>query len=200
MKKINILVAVVAVVTFCLGAGSVQAQVGLGIMPGIIRVDEALMPGGHYQLPSLQVVNTGQEGSQYELELARMSGLKELQPPEEFISFSPRSFYLEPGANQVISLSLDIPIKAKPGDYLAYIEAHPVAQGEGGMSVGIAVATKLYFTVKPANVVAGVANAVVNFFSRTAPYSYTVLGIIVLGVVVFFLRRHLKFEVRMARK
>ncbi len=200
MKKINILVAVVAVVTCYLGAGSVQAQAGVGIMPGKIRVDEALMPGGLYQLPSIQVVNTGQEGSQYELELARMTEQDELQPPEEFISFSPRSFYLEPGANQVISLSLDIPIKAKPGDYLAYIEAHPVSQSPGGMSVGIAVATKLYFTVKPANIAAGVANAVANFFSRTAPYSYTVLGIIVLGVVVFFLRRRIKFEVRMARK
>ena len=198
MKKINTLVAVMAVVTCCLGAGSVQAQVGVGIMPGTIRVDEALMPGGRYQLPSLQVVNTGKEGSQYELELARMAKQDELPPPEEFMSFSPRSFYLEPGANQVISLSLDIPIKAKPGDYLAYIEAHPVSQGSGGMSVGIAAATKLYFTVKPANVVAGVANAVVNFFSRTAPYSYAVLGLILLGVVVFFLRRHIRVEI--ARK
>jgi len=200
MKKIKTLVAVVAVVICCLGAGSVQAQVGVGIAPGTIRVDEALMPGGHYQLPSLQVVNTGQEGSQYELELARMAKQDELRPPEEFMSFSPRSFYLEPGANQVISLSLEIPIKAKPGDYLAYIEAHPVSQGSGGMSVGIAAATKLYFTVKPANIWAGIANAIANFFSRTAPYSYAVLGIIVLGMVIFFLRRRIKFEVRMARK
>ena len=198
MKKIN-LVAVVAVVIGFLGAGSVQAEVGLGIMPATIRVEEALMPGGRYRLPSLQVLNTGTEGSQYELGFARMAVQDELQPPNEFISFSPGSFYIEPGANQIVSLSLDIPIKAKPGDYLAYIKAHPVSE-VGGTSIGIAVATKLYFTVKPANVVAGVANAVGNFFSRTAPFSYVVVGVVVLGGAIFFLRQRIKFEVRLARK
>lgn len=58
----------------------------------------------------------------------------------------------------------------------------------------------LYFTVKPANVLVGTANAVANFFTGTAPGSYIVLGILVLALLVFFLRRHIKVDIRIARK
>jgi hypothetical protein len=203
MKRTFSLLAIVlaGTVLLCLPAANVQAQVGVGIMPGIIRVDEPLLPGGHYNLASVQVLNTGNESSDYGVELASMAEQEELQPPADFIILSPTSFHLEPGANQVVSLSLDIPLKAKPGDYLAYIEAHPVATGGGGgMQIGVAAATKLYFTVKPANVFVGVANSIANFFTRTAPGSYILLGIIVLGLAVFFLRRRIRIDIKIARK
>ncbi|MFC2072423.1 hypothetical protein ACFLUU_06955, partial [Chloroflexota bacterium] len=128
-----LVVMLVSVVVLCSGVSYAQASTGVGIMPGIIRVDKPLLPGSHYNLPSVQVVNTGSEGGQYGVELTRMTQQDELQPPEEFISLNPRLFHLEPGANQVVSLSLDIPVKAKPGDYLAYVEAHVVSQEAGGM-------------------------------------------------------------------
>ena len=147
------------------------------------------------------MINTGNESSDYGVELASMTEQEELQPPAEFIVFSPTSFHLEPGANQVVSLSLDIPVKARPGDYLAYVEAHPVATGGGGgMQIGVAAATKLYFTVKPANVFVAITNSIANFFARTAPVSYIALGVIVLGLVVFFLRRRIRVDIRIARK
>jgi hypothetical protein len=203
MKKTFTLLAVVLAGVFllCLPAANVQAQSGVGIMPGIIRVDEPVLPGGRYNLPSLQVLNTGNQSSDYGVELASMAEQEELQPPADFIILSPTSFHLEPGDNQVVSLSLDIPLKAKPGDYLAYIEAHPVATGaEGGMQIGVAAATKLYFTVKPANVFVSVANSIANFFTRNAPRSYIPLGIIVLGLAVFFLRRRIRIDIKIARK
>lgn len=203
MKKTFSLLAIVLAGTLflCLPAADIQAQPGIGIMPGIIRVNEPLLPGGRYDLPSLQVLNTGSEASDYGVELASMAEQEELQPPDDFIILSPTSFHLEPGDNQVISLSLDIPVRAKPGDYLAYIEAHPVATGTGGgTQIGVAVATKLYFTVKPANVFVGVANSIASFFTSTAPGSYIVLGILVLGLVVFFLRRRIRVDIRIARK
>lgn len=202
MKRLFNLASVmlVSIVILCLVASYAQAQVGVGITPGIIRVDEPLLPGGYYKLPSLQVINTGSEASQYEVELTSMAEQEELQPPEDFISFSPKSFYLEPGASQVISLRLDIPVRAKPGDYLAYIEAHPVSPGAGGMSIGVAVATKLFFTIKPTNIVVGIAYSIAGFFTSRAPISYIVPGIIVLGVLVFFLRRHIRLEVRIGHK
>ena len=203
MKKTFSLLAIVLAGTLFLylPAADIQAQSGVGIMPGIIRVDEPLLPGGRYNLPSLQVVNTGNESSDYGVELAFMAEQEELQPPADFIVLSPTSFHLEPGANQVVSLSLDIPVRTKPGDYLAYIEAHPVATGTGGgTQIGVAVATKLYFTVKPANVFVGVANSIANFFTRNAPYSYIVPGVIVLGLLIFFLRRRIRIDIRIARK
>lgn len=185
----------------CLPAADIQAQSGVGIMPGIIRVNESLLPGGRYDLPSLQVVNTGNVSSDYGVELASMAEQVELQPSADFIILSPTSFHLEPGASQVVSLSLDIPLKAKPGDYLAYIEAHPVAtSGGGGMQIGVAAATKLYFTVKPANAFVAITNSIANFFTRNAPGSYIVLGVIVLGLLVFFLRRRIRIDIRIARK
>lgn len=203
MKRIFVLLAIVlaGALLLCLPAADVQAQLGVGIMPGIIRVDEPLLPGGHYNLPSVQVINTGNESSDYGVELASIGEQEELQPPAEFIIISPTSFHLEPGASQVVLLSLDIPVKAKPGDYLAYVEAHPTATSGGdGMQIGVAAATKLYFTVKPANVFVGVANSIANFFTKTAPGSYIVLGIIVLGLVVFFLRRRIRIDIKIARK
>jgi hypothetical protein len=170
-------------------------------MPGTIRVDEPLLPGGRYNLPSVQVLNTGREPSDYEVGLAFVGNQEELQPSSDFIILSPTSFYLEAGSSQVISLSLRILIRAKRGDYLAYIEAHPVATGAGGgMQIGVAAATKLYFTVKPANVFVGVINSIATFFTSTAPGSYIVLGVIVIGLVVFFLRRRIRVDIRIARK
>ena len=199
-KTFNLLAIVLAgILLLCLPGADVQAQSGVGIMPGIIRVDEPLLPGGRYNLPSLQVINTGNVSSDYGMELAFIAEQEELQPPADFIVLSPTSFHLEPGANQVVSLSLDIPIRAKPGDYLAYIEAHPVATG-GGMQIGVAAATKLYFTVKPANLFVGVANSIANFFTRNAPYSYIVPGVIVLGLLIFFLRRRIRIDIKIARK
>jgi P pilus assembly chaperone PapD len=193
-------VVLVGFACLCLAAGHVEAQAGVGIMPGIIRVDKPLLPGGRYNLTSLQVINTGSEPSQYEVELASVAEQKELQPPAEFIILSPTSFYLEPGASQVISLSLDIPVKAKPGDYLAYIEAHPVATSQGGMTIGVAAANKLYFTVRPANAFVGAANHIANFFTGNAPVSYIVLGAVVAGLLAFFLRRRLKVDIRVTRR
>jgi hypothetical protein len=201
-KRFSLLAIVLAgILLLCLPAAAIQAQVGVGIMPGIIRVDEPLLPGGRYNLPSLQVVNTGNKSSDYGVELAYMAEQDELQPPADFIIVSPASFHLEPGASQVISLSLDIPVKAKPGDYLAYVEAHPTATSSGGgMQIGVAAATKLYFTVKPASVFVGITNSIASFFTRNAPGSYIVPGVIVLGLVVFFLRRRIRVDIRIARK
>ena len=203
MKRIAVLSAIVlaGALVLWLPAADVQAQLGVGIMPGIIHVDESLLPGGRYNLPSLQVVNTGNMSSDYRVEPASEAQQEELQPPADFIVLSPTSFHLEPGANQVVSLSLDIPLKAKPGDYLTYIEAHPVATGGGGgTQIGIVAATKLYFTIKPANVFVAITNSIANFFTRNAPVSYIVPGIVVLGLLVFFLQRRIRIDIRIARK
>jgi hypothetical protein len=181
-------------------SNEVDASLGVGIMPGIIRVDKELMPGGYYKLPDLQAVNTGSEASRYEIVVARMEEQDELQPPVTYISFSPVSFNLEADKSQVISLALDIPVNAKPGDYLAYVEAHPISPASGGTSIGIAAAAKIYFTIKPANTLAGIVNAIGNFFSRTSPFSYIMLGAIILGILIFFLRRQIKLEVRVTKR
>ena len=203
MRKVFGLLAVVlaAGLLSCLPAARIDAQIGVGITPGTIRVDDPLLPGGRYSLPSLQVVNTGNVSSDYWVELASVAEQEELQPPVTYISLSPTSFALEPGAKQVVSLSLDIPLKARPGRYLAYIEAHPTAtSGGGGMQIGVAAATKLYFTVKPANVLVAITNSITNLWVRTAPGSYLVLGVVALGLLAFFLHRRIRVDIKIVRK
>jgi hypothetical protein len=202
MKRLFNLMAgmLISVIILGVGATCALAQAGLGIGPGIIRVDEPLVPGMYYKLPSLRVTNTGTVAGDYEVVLSPTAKQKELQPTEDFISLSPKSFHLEPGARQSVSLALNIPARARPGDYLAFIEAHPVSLGTGGTSIGVAVATKLYFTIKPANIFVSIAYAIAGFFTSTAPISYIVLGIIVLGVIIFLLRRYIRLEVRVGHK
>ena len=192
---VKVLVLLLVICGSLCWAGNVQADTGVGVMPGTIWVDDPLSPGQVYQLTSIQVLNTGTEPGEYEVELAYMEDQEELQAPEEYISFSPRSFYLEPGDNQVVALSLNIPIKATPGDYLNRVQAHPVAAGSG-TSIGVAAATKLYFTVRPANVWVGMVYSVTGFFVRNAPVSYIVPSAIALVLLIIFLRRHIKLEVR----
>jgi hypothetical protein len=202
MKRLFSLAAALLASVFilCLGVSYVLAQVGVGIAPGIINIDEPLPPGSYSKLPAIQVVNTGTEAGQYEVVISSSASQKQLKPTEDFMSFNPRSFHLEPGASQTVVATLDIPARAKPGDYLAYIQAHPVSQAAGGTSVGVAVATKVYFTVKPANIMVGIAYSIASFFTRNAPVSYIVPGIIVLGIIVYFLRRSIRFEIKVGHR
>lgn len=206
MKNIFSLIILASLTFFCLGIGQIEAQrAGVAISPGTIRVEEPLFPGAYYNLPSLRVTNTGEEASNYKVGLAKVAGLEKLSPPllsppADYIDFRPQSFHLESGDSQTVSLGLSLPVKAKPGDYLAYVEAYPVAPEGKGVSIGISVASKVHFTVKPANIIVAIYTAIISFFSTRAPISYIILGIVILGIVVFFLWRYIKFDFKVSRK
>jgi len=196
MKRLFMVLAVMLAVFGGLWTGSAQAGVGVGIMPGIMRVNEPLSPGQAYKLSPLQVVNTGTVTGEYEVVVARMmeGQQDELQPEADYFSFSPSSFYLEPGESQLVTLRLNLPIKAPAGDYLARVAAQPMPTG-GGTSVGAAAAAKIYFTVKPANIGVGMLNVVASFFWLNAPISYIIPGAIALWLIIHLLRRRFKLEI-----
>jgi hypothetical protein len=146
------------------------------------------------------VVNTGTQPVQYEVVLAPVTKQDQLQPTADFISITPKAFSLDPGANQVISAYLNIPFGAEPGDYLAYIEAHPTLQNQSGTNIGVAAAAKLYFTVSPASTFKSITNSAAGFFQRNAPVSYIVPGVIVLGIIIFIISRRVKLEVKMTHR
>lgn len=175
------------------------AQVGVGVSLSEISVDEPLTPGGIYRLPSVGVINTGKEPGDYEVEVSYSSEQKELKPPAEWVIFEPKSFHLEPGEAQQVAITLQIPVKAKPGDYFAYLEAHPVSKGKG-VTIGVAAATKLHFTVKPSNVFVAIWAKVSTFFAITAPASYISLGVLALIGVILLFRRFFRVRFRLERK
>ena len=135
---------------FALGGSTVEAQTGVGINVGIIRVDQGLAPGGGYHLPHVGVINTGHVPGDYGIRIIHRHQQQALRPPQEWFSFEPDRFNLEPGLSQNVEIGLTLPDNARPGDYFAFIEAYRVVSEDekhGGLAIQLAAATKLYFTV-----------------------------------------------------
>lgn len=194
MKNINIsLIALVLIGILLIQPCS--ARVGVGVGTGKITVDEPLMPGGTYKISSMSVMNTGDEASNYSVDVTYLYEQAELRPPEEWVAFNPKTFHLEPNEGKIVELKLNIPMDAPPGNYFCFLEAHPIAEGEG-FRIGVAAATKLYFSVKPANIVSALVHKVSSFMAATAPASYIVIITALIIAAVMLLRRYLSIEVK----
>jgi hypothetical protein len=172
------------------------ASIGVGVGSGKIVVQQPLKPGGLYELPALPVLNTGDEPSEYAVSIEYNETQPQLKPAREWFVFSPPTFHLDPRGSKIVGLSLSIPLKATPGEYFAYVEAHPIKKAIPGQTgVGIAAAAKLYFTVAPANIFQGMYYRVVTFLMRYAPWTYVVLGVVAAAVLINILRRYVSFSV-----
>lgn len=171
------------------------ATVGVGVGSGKITVQKALVPGGIYELPAVPVLNTGDESSGYEMDIEYLQDQSQLQPPQSWFSFDPGTFSLDPSKVQTVKITLTVPVNAKPGDYFAYVEAHPVKVAVSGVTrINIAAAAKLYFTVAPANIFEGVYYRVLSFFTQYAPWTYIVLALLGFAVLISLFRRFFSFN------
>ncbi|UZE92896.1 MAG: fimbria/pilus periplasmic chaperone [Candidatus Nealsonbacteria bacterium] len=178
----------------------VSAKAGVGIGTGTIKIDEPLKPGGIYEFPSLGVSNTGDEPADYEMEIAYHSQQPQQRPSKEWFSFSPSLFYLEPKQSQRVVVKLTLPMKTKPGDYFAYLEVHPVVKAGPGATVGIAVATKLYFSVIPANAWQAITYRISSFWTIYSPWTWIVSGIALVAIIIAFLRKNFAFQIGVKKK
>jgi len=179
---------------------AVFARIGVGVGIGKMEVEKKLKPGMVLQLPSLPILNTGDELAEYETTVEYHEGVPELRPPREWLSFNPQKFYLEPGKVQQVEVILSIPLKAQPGDYFCYLEGHPLIKksGQGGAAIGIAAAAKLYFTIVPANIFQGIYYRFISLYSRYHPWDTIVLVIIILAILITIFRK--KFKIQIAKK
>ena len=174
------------------------AKVGVGVGLGKVQIDEALSPGGIYNLPSLPVLNTGDEDMEYEVEVTYLSEQEEMQPAGEWFNFSPQRFPLTAGSSQAVDIVLTLPVDARPGDYFAFLEAHPVARGEG-VTIGVAAATKLNFTVKPKGVLGAAIERIRSLIEANRPLAYTIAGIAGAVIIVSLGRRYLDIKIGFKR-
>ena len=181
-------------------SSSALASVGVGVNLGKINIDEPLKPGGIYSFPVIGVINTGDEPGDYELAVTYHQDQPELRPEEKWFSFSPASFRLEPGESQNVVIKLSLPVKMKPGDYFAYLEAHPVIIAGPGTTIGVAAATKTYFTVEPANLWQALLHRVSSFFALNAPWPQVVLAVLIGAVVIALFRRNFSLNLGISRK
>lgn len=185
---LNILpVVTLSVVLFFGLSSTVSAKIGVGMGAGEIRITEPVKPGGIYTLPSLRIFNTGDEVTTYDLGISYHIEHPELRPTKEWFIFKPAIFTLEAGKSQEVSITMIVPVKAEPGSYFAFIESGPVASNKPGTSVGVAVATKLFFAVIPANIFQAFIYRVSSFFNTYSPWSWVgfILGLCV-TIFVFF--------------
>ena len=177
-----------------------SAGIGVGVNLGKIEIDEALKPGGIYNFPSIGVINTGDEAGDYELAVTYHQDQPEQRPSEEWFTFTPSSFHLEPGESQSVAVQLALPLKMTPGDYFSYLEAHPVIIAGPGTTIGVAAATKTYFTVAPANIFQAITHRISSFIVNNAPWTYVVLAVVAAAILVTVFKRFFAFQFGIKRK
>jgi len=185
----------------------VLARIGVGVGTGKIVVDQPLKPGLIYTLPSLVVLNTGDEPGEYGVSIEYHEGQEAnpemgLKPAKEWLSFEPEKFHLEPGQAQQVKIKLSLPVKGvKPGQYFAYLEGHPVKKDVAGQTtIGVAAAAKLYFRVAPANFFAGLYYRIASLFALYSPWSYVVLSIIIVAILITLFRQFFSFNIGISLK
>lgn len=178
----------------------VLAKVGVGMGAGEVRLTEPVKPGGIYTLPNLRVFNTGDETTTYGMNVAYHQDRPEMRPGKKWFNFSPDPFTLEPGKSQVVEVVMVVPVKTTPGEYFAFLESGPVPSDKPGTSVGVAVATKLFFTVEPANLWQAITHRISAFFRANAPWSWIVLAVVAAGVVLVLFKKFFSFNVSFRKK
>ncbi len=185
---------IIASLVLALSVSLTFAKVGVGVGLGKVQIDEELFPGGIYNLPSLPVLNTGDEDGTYEVEVTYLTDQEEMRPASEWFNFSPQSFPLAAGESQLVDVSLTLPVDARPGDYFAFLEAHPVAEGEG-VTIGVAAATKLNFSVTPKGVLGAAVERLRSLIEANRPLTYALGAIAGLFIVYSLGKRFLDVNV-----
>lgn len=173
------------------------ASVGVGVGTGKIEVDEVLRPGMGYKLPSITVYNTGDEPSEFFLSIDSSTKEGRLASDLGWYTFTPDTFYLEPEGYQVVEIDLNIPMfGAEPGEYFAYLIAQPKKTlSDGSASVGVAAATKLYFSVEAANIFEALYYKFLTFYNSNKIFTIAISILFILLLLWLFLRKKIKIEI-----
>jgi hypothetical protein len=191
----------IIIIFFFFGLTTTFASIGVGISNGKIVVTEKLKPGAIYNLPDFVVFNTGTEITDYGVGIKYDKKQAQLKPESSWFKFSPQTFPLAPKASQNVKASLVIPLNAYPGNYFAYIEAHPIVSTlQGTTSVGVAAASKLYFTVIPSNTVTAVYYRIISLLTQYAPWDYIVISSILIILISLLIGKKFKIQIGIKKK
>ena len=191
-----------ALLIFMLLPSICLANVGVGVGTGKIIMEDNLKAGGIYKIVPLTVLNTGDEGSEYKISISYHTDQSELRVEKDWIIFTPVKFYLGSGEVEAVNVKLNLPVNAIPGDYFCYLEASPVKKYKtsGGASVGVAAAAKFYFTIAPANIFQGIYYRLLSITRNYSPWSYVVLAIIMMFILVIIFKKSFNFQISIGKK
>jgi hypothetical protein len=184
-----------------LGGVVSAARIGVGVSMGKVSLKEKLKPGLTYKLPTMVVFNNGDVTSDYEMSLQFNERQPQLKPAAGWVSFSPQRFTIKPGKSQQVAMTIKTPSSAHPGDYFAYIEAHPLKKDTSGKAaINIAAATKFSFSVRPANFLQRIYYFLLDLWQRYKQFIIPVLLVIGLAVFLVYSRRNLNVQVKKKSK
>ena len=176
------------------------AKIGVGVNSGKIQVDQKLKSGMIYRLPTITVINTGTEASDYEVSVAFHQRQPELRPNAGWFIFSPKRFYLEPGKTQLVEMKINLPLITEPGNYFAYLQASPAKKSNSsGTTIGVAAATKLYFTIVQANFFLGIYYNIASFFQVYSPWPQRFTIILVFIIILLLAKKFLNIQINLKK-
>jgi hypothetical protein len=187
-------VATLLALPVLLDHGVGYADRGVGVTLGEIVVEDRLAPGGSWELAHLGVLNTGDEPGAYEVTVSYADDAGAKRPPAGWFEFSPSRFDLAAGDSRMVDVQLTLPTGADSGEYFAYLEAHPVTDKEG-VSVSVAAATKVSFTVKDAGWLEAQRTRVNRWLDENQALIFAGLAAALL-VLLYMKRNLIPFEVR----
>ena len=184
------------IVLFTAVPGFSFARIGVGVGLGKIDMEKPFEPGGIYEIPSIPVINTGDETSEYEVGIEYHQDQPQLLPAREWFNFEPAKLTLKPGEVGLVKISLTLPIKTAPGDYFAYIEGRALRKQGTGTRIGVAAAGKLYFTVSPATGWQGLMLRLSTLYKKYSPWPQVLAGVIAVAGIFLLLRRFFSFNIQ----
>lgn len=177
------------------------ARIGVGVGIGKIVVNEKLKPGILYTFPHLTVINTGDQPSDYEVLVTFNEKQPQLFPKSDWFIFSPQHFHLDPGKVEQVDVKLNLPLTMQPGNYFAYLEAHPIqADKNGQTTINIAAAAKLYFTVVPANIFQAMYYKTITFWTTYEPWTNWIGILVVIIIIISLFKKYVHLEVNLKKK
>jgi hypothetical protein len=166
------------------------ATIGVSNNTGKIVLDKPVVPGAVYDIPNIQIKNTGTEASGFGVSVEYNQVQDELKPDSKWLVFSPSTFNLEPGESKIVKVHLELPASAKPGNYFAYIEGHSLKKdGTTGTSIAGAASTKFYFSIAKSSLFMTSYYSVLTFVHKNSAISYSILGILALGLIYLIIKR-----------
>lgn len=179
--------------------GTALASIGVGVGTGRINVADKLRAGGIYKLPPVTVFNTGTETANYSMYVTLNQTQRQLKPDPKWFSFSPAQFRLAPGRSQIVTPYINLPVSMPPGNYFAYLEAHPLETAKQGTAkIGVAAATKLSFSVKASNIFFAILYRLLSLYREFEPWSQLATALLAVGVVYKITRRFIKIQIKRA--
>ncbi len=180
-----------------------DASLGVGVGLGSVKLDGGVKPGSIVDLPLFPVTNTGDTPGEYEIGIEYQEDVPQMRPGREWFVFDEAKFHLDPKETKLAHISMRVPISVEPGEYFAYLEARPakvISDGSTGASVGIAAATKLYFSVDAANIWEAAYYRARSFWNMYTPWPAVAIGVLLAIVAVLILRRFISFHIGITKR